>query len=347
MLPEIPILMEQYRALLEILPEQHPEYPNMLTYYRRQEAGRKGEDSLCYYLEQAQVPSLHLLNGLRLEHPSSFQLDWLVLGLGFRAIFEVKSHTGEIYFDAKSHQLTRTIAGVTEGFDDPLLQVDRQYAKMRTFLSDHVIYQLPTYRFVVFVNRNVILRLHDYPEYKRVLTAQQVPSILEALAEQHPPVISEEANQAIAHFLVNNHRERMASILEKHHILWDDLIKGVPCPNCSRRSMNRTRMRWQCEYCDTRSTDAHLPVLYYLALLTGNQLTKRLVQSFLQIESGEATRKLITRAGYVKFGVKKGVYYSHPYILAATKNESGHKSQKSGHKTIESGHKIYKSGHEI
>ncbi|WP_208590695.1 nuclease-related domain-containing protein [Gracilibacillus suaedae] len=339
MIPDTPILMQQYRALLEFLPEQHLEYPNIINHFRRQDAGQAGEDSLTYYLDQAQVPSLTCLKRLRLEHNSSFQLDWLILGLGFRVIFEVKSHTGEIYFDAKSRQLTRILDGIKEGFDDPILQVDRQYANLRAYCIAYNIDQLPTYRFVVFVNPNAILRLHDYPEYKRILTSQRVPSILESLAEKHPPIISEEENQQIEHFLVENHRERAISILEKHAILWDDLHKGLPCPTCNKRPMRRERMRWQCAFCGTRSTDAHHKVLYQIALLANNRLTKQLAQDMLQMSSPEATRKLITRAGYIKFGVKKGAYYSHPDILAVTKNRSGHKTRKSGHKSIKSGHK--------
>ncbi|MGN8647934.1 nuclease-related domain-containing protein [Gracilibacillus sp. HCP3S3_G5_1] len=339
MLPDIPILTQQYRALLELLPEQHPEYPNISNYFWRQEAGQAGEDNLAYYLDQAQAPSLTCIKRLRLEHYNSFQLDWLVLGLGFRVIFEVKSHTGEIYFDAKSYQLTRIIDGIKEGFDDPLLQVDRQYANLRSFFTAHNIDQLPTYRFAVFVNPNAILRLHDYSEYKRILTSQRIPSILENLAEKHPPIISKEVNQRIEQFLVENHRERVISILEKHAILWDDLHKGLPCPSCNKRSMRRERLRWQCTFCGTRSTDAHHKLLYQIALLSNNRVTKQLTQDMLQMSSPEATRKLIARAGYIKFGVKKGAYYSHPDILALTKNRSGHKTLESGHKNIKSGQK--------
>ncbi|QGH36395.1 hypothetical protein GI584_21140 [Gracilibacillus salitolerans] len=120
MIPQTPILSQQYRALLELLPEQHLEYPNIINHFRRQDAGQAGEDSLTFFLDQAQVPSLTCIKRLRLEHHSSFQLDWLVLGLGFRIIFEVKSHTGEIYFDAKSHQLTRIIDCIKEGFDESI-----------------------------------------------------------------------------------------------------------------------------------------------------------------------------------------------------------------------------------
>ncbi|QGH36394.1 hypothetical protein GI584_21135 [Gracilibacillus salitolerans] len=165
------------------------------------------------------------------------------------------------------------------------------------------------------------------------MTSQRVPSILENLAEKHPPIISEEANQQIEQFLVNNHCERGISILEKHAILWDDLHKGLPCPSCNKRPMKRERMRWQCAYCGMRSTDAHHKLLYQIALLSNNRVTKQLAQDMFQLPSSEATRKLIFRAGFIKFGVKKGVYYSHPDILAVTKNRSGHKSKNSGHKT--------------
>ncbi|WP_163580445.1 nuclease-related domain-containing protein [Gracilibacillus saliphilus] len=315
MKPDSPILLQQYWALRELLPEQHPEYPNISNYFRRQEAGQAGEDNLAYYLDQAQVPYLSCIKRLRLEHHSAFQHDWLVLGLGFRVIFEVKSHTGEIYFDAKSHQLTRIIDGIKEGFEDPLLQVDRQYANLRAYFTAHNIDQLPTYRFAVFVNPNAILRLHDYPEYQRVLTSQRVPTILENLAEKHPPILSKEANQQIKQFLVENHRERANSILEKHAILWDDLHKGLPCPSCNKRPMRRERMRWQCPFCRTRSTDAHHKLLYKIALLSNNRVTKQLASRFLCMKSPDAVRKLMVRAGFIKEGANKNAIYKHPKLI--------------------------------
>ncbi|MGP4039516.1 nuclease-related domain-containing protein [Gracilibacillus sp. D59] len=320
MIPDTPILSQQYRALLELLPEQHHEYPNIFNHFRRQEAGQAGEDYLAYYLDQAQVPSLTCIKRLRLEHHSSFQLDWLVLGLGIRVIFEVKSHTGEIYFDPKSHQLTRIINNIKEGFDDPILQVDRQYANLRSFFTAHNIAQLPTYRFAVFVNPNAILRLHDYPEYQRVLTSQRVPSILEDLANKHPPTISEEANQKIEQFLLDNHRERGVSILEKHAILWDDLHKGLPCPFCNKRPMKRERMRWQCAFCGTRCTDAHHKLLYQIALLSNNRVTKQLASQFLCMKSPDAARKLIVRAGFIKEGANKNAIYKHPELIPFIKS---------------------------
>ncbi|UOQ87112.1 NERD domain-containing protein [Gracilibacillus salinarum] len=252
----------------------------------------------------------------------------------------MKGHTGEIYFDAKSHQLVRESETKKEVFDDPILQVDRQYANLRTFFSDYQIDQLPTYRFAVFTNANVILKLHDYPEHERILTAQAVPTILERLTKNHSAQISHEQNKQIRSFLISQHQERFSAILEKHHILWEDLKKGVPCPDCRKRAMMRERMRWQCTYCGTRSTDAHVQLLYKLALLTNNRLTTAMVQDFLQIPSADATRKLIARAAFHKTGVRKGATYYHPEIAA-----SGHKTQASGHKTSKSGHKVRKSGH--
>nr|WP_235182643.1 nuclease-related domain-containing protein [Gracilibacillus boraciitolerans] len=263
----------------------------------------------------------------------------MVLAPGFRVLFEVKGHNGEIYFDAKANQLTRVREGTTESFTDPILQVDRQYANLRTFFIEQQIELLPTYRFAVFVNPKVILKLYDYPDYERVITGQSVPPfILEKLAKKHPTNLTETNNQSLSQFLIEHHCERLSPILERYHILWEDLKKGIPCPQCQRRPMIRERMRWQCLACGTRSTDAHYPILYALALLMQNRLTTILVQHFLHLESLEATRKLIKRAGYIKFGVRKAVYYSHPDLLIITKS-------KSGHKTIESGHKVSKSGH--
>ncbi|WP_058308744.1 nuclease-related domain-containing protein [Gracilibacillus massiliensis] len=332
MIPPSSLKWQQYQALLELLPEQHPTHPQIVEKFRITDIGETSEDSLEFFLRQANVPSLTFIKRLRIEENIPFQIDWLVLASSFRVLFEVKGHNGEIHFDAKANQLTRSKEGITESFTDPILQVDRQYANLRTFLIDQQKESLPTYRYAVFVNPRVILKLNDYPEFARVITGQAVPFVLEKHSQKHPPIDPKVSNQHLAALLIQHHHEKLSPILEKHHILWEDLKKGIPCPRCQNRAMIRERMRWQCIKCEHRSTDAHIPVLYALALLTQNRLTSKLVQDFLQLESLEATRKLIKRAGYIKFGVKKAVYYAHPELLTITKSKSGHKSIESGHK---------------
>ncbi|SHM63684.1 Nuclease-related domain-containing protein [Gracilibacillus kekensis] len=318
MIPPSSLKWQQYRALLELLPEQHPEYPNVLSQFRRQDAGQAGENRLEFYLQQAQLSNLTFLKRLRIEHHHPFQIDWIVLTSSFRVIFEVKNFTGPIYFDAKSNQLTREIDGTTKAFDDPVLQVDRQYINLRAFLIAHDKKQLPIYRYAVFVNPNVILKLHDYPDYHRILTGQAVPNLLEKLAAKHPTTTSDPV--PLKSFLEENHQERLIPILEKHQILWENLIQGIPCPNCSNRPMLRERMCWQCLNCGERSADAHKAMLYSLALLSGNQTTKNLAAHFLLMDSPDAARKMLGRAGYIKIGANKTAYYAHPELLEITKS---------------------------
>ncbi|MFD2656946.1 nuclease-related domain-containing protein [Gracilibacillus thailandensis] len=256
MIPKTSLKLLKHKALLDRLPQDHPQYRYIYDKWRQFESGQAGEANLEYYLKQAHLDSPQFLNGLRIEHQSAFQLDWLLFDLDYRVILEIKNYTAPIYFDPYSRQLIRTKAGEKEVFPDPLLQVDLQHAQLRRYLDKHNIEQLPTFTAAVFVNRHAILQLQDYPDRHRILTAQALPSFLEKIARKHPAKISPSKNQEIVSFLHDHHQEAHFPILDRYGIKWSDLIKGVPCPACTKFAMNRIRLRWQCPFCNERSSDA-------------------------------------------------------------------------------------------
>ncbi|MGP4040747.1 NERD domain-containing protein [Gracilibacillus sp. D59] len=315
MIPETSLKLMKHKALVDRLPEDHPQYRHIYEKWRQFESGQAGEANLEYYLQQANLDSPQFLNGLRIEHKSPFQIDWLLFDLGYRVILEIKNYTAPIYFDPHSRQLIRTKAGEKEVFPDPLLQVDLQHAQLRRFLDEHNIEQLPTFTAAVFVNRNAILQLHDYPERQRILTAQAIPFFLEKIARKHPAKISSSQNQEIVSFLRDHHQVAHFPILERYGIEWREIIKGVPCPLCGRFAMKRIRMRWQCPHCGERSTNAHLPVLFTLALLSENRITNKLAREFLRTDSPEVMKKILQRAPLIRMGKNKGAYYKHAELI--------------------------------
>ncbi|WP_066191155.1 nuclease-related domain-containing protein [Gracilibacillus timonensis] len=312
---KLPLFLKQYRALNKYLPRQHASFISFDQAFRRYEAGYAGEDRLSYFVEQAATFSFPYIRGLRMEAPSPFQMDWLILTEGFRVIFEVKAHAGTIYFDPRSHQLTRE----NEVFEDPLLQVDRQFAHLRRFFKQHQINPLPTYRYVVFVSPNVILKLQDFPEYTRIITSQKVPFVLEELLRPHPAQISTAENQRIITLLQNAHKERFLPILRKYNLTINQLMKGVMCDHCDQM-MERVRLSWQCPVCGKRQREAHKQALYDWALLTENRLTTSIVRDILRVDSLDATRKLIYRSDLIKRGSGKNTYYEHPDLVNIIRN---------------------------
>lgn len=225
--------LSKYRILLDRIPMHHPQQPIIQENYSRIASGQAGEEKLSYYLNLANIDSHIKINGLRIEHNSPFQMDWLILHPGFRLILEVKNMTGSIYFDPHGRQLIRTLGDKKEVFPDPLLQVDIQHSQFRRFLIQHQKEQLPTFAASVFVNRNGELKLHDYPERNRILTGQSVPRFIEKLAAKHPARISISQNEQFAKWVEYQHREPTYPILEKYGVRWHDLIKGMRCASCS------------------------------------------------------------------------------------------------------------------
>ncbi|MDX8044583.1 hypothetical protein SH601_01160 [Gracilibacillus sp. S3-1-1] len=92
-------------------------------------------------------------------------------------------------------------------------------------------------------------------------------------------------------------------------------MKGVPCPACKKYAMNRVRLRWQCPFCHERSSDDHLPALFYLALLSENRITNKSAREFLGTDSPEVIKKLLQRAPVIRKGNNKGAYYKHVDLM--------------------------------
>ncbi|UOQ87113.1 hypothetical protein [Gracilibacillus salinarum] len=84
MIPESAIIWQQYQALSELLPPDHPEYVQVIEQFRLHDIGQASEDSLAFYLKQSQIPLNLCIKRLRLEHHVPFQLDWLILTEAFR-----------------------------------------------------------------------------------------------------------------------------------------------------------------------------------------------------------------------------------------------------------------------
>lgn len=311
MIPATPTKLIKHQILADRLPEHHPVYPQVIENLSRLVSGQVGEEKLSYYLNLINIGSHVKINGLRIEHQSAFQIDWLILHPGFRLLLEVKNMTGSIYFDPHSRQLIRTIEDKKEIFSDPLFQVDLQYSQFRQFLADKGKEHIPTFTASVFVNRNGELKLQDYPDRNRILTGQAVPSFIEKLAEKHPHRIPISDNELFAKWLESQHREPYYPILEKYQVSWNDLIKGLRCPSCKNYGMKRIRMRWQCPHCHLRNTDAHLLALYELAMLTENRITNKLAKEFLGVTSADMVYKLLNRGPFVVAGKNRGAYYQH------------------------------------
>ncbi|WP_205600724.1 nuclease-related domain-containing protein [Gracilibacillus sp. YIM 98692] len=310
MIPVIPLIYQKYAALCNRLLEHHASFSVIDDYYHRYASGFQGEKSLDYYLEIVQDPYANWLKGLRLQYRHHFQIDRLYITPAFMLLMEAKNITGTIYFDPHSRQLYRKIENKEKVFSDPLLQVDLQAKQLRQVLTSANLPLMPMYTISVFTNPNAKLLLKDYQDRNRILTKQEIPFYIELLMANHQtPQLSIDQWQSVMQYLIDHHEEADIDILKKFQILWQDLLKGVRCPACSRLYMNRVRLSWQCPYCEHRSRDAHIPALIELALLSNNLISNKLAREFLMVDSADAVNKMLVRAGLHKIGANKNARY--------------------------------------
>ncbi|WP_018933331.1 nuclease-related domain-containing protein [Gracilibacillus lacisalsi] len=302
--------LSSYQALLERLNPRHPQYADIHSQFRKYQSGLFGEDSLDYYFRVSGLHGKQLIKGLRLKHHDYFQMDRILVSLKYILIIEVKNMSGIIHFDSHSHQLHRYKEEQIDIFPDPILQVQLQKIQLMQYLH-HFPHPIPPIHTVcVFTNSNGKLEIVNYPHKDRILTSQALPLYIQKMDQHYVNSISSNQQEDLVNYLKSGHVEDQINLMEKHGLSWNDLKKGVPCITCGRFAMKRERYRWQCPHCDKRSDDAHLRPLFHLALLSGNKVTNRLARDFLLVQSADAIRKMLVRAGFERRGANKNGYYS-------------------------------------
>lgn len=132
---KIPIIIEKSQALLWRLPLNHLKIPIIEKDLMKRKAGYNGEATVYYHLSFLKDKKYKIFYDIRIPLFSQhFQIDFLVLTPFYILIIEVKNISGTVTIDPLIRQLTRTYKGLTEGFPDPVSQVQRQTLLLQKWL---------------------------------------------------------------------------------------------------------------------------------------------------------------------------------------------------------------------
>lgn len=304
---KLPIYLLQLEALLRRLPEHHLKREEVAEDVKKQKAGYKGEQSVDYQLTFLPAEKYMIFHDVRLfDRSHYFQLDTLILTSKFLLFLEVKNIFGTLIFDSEFHQLIRVADEKTEGFPDPILQMDRQKRQLRKWLQLNVPIESLA---VISHHRTIVRKAGDADLAGKMIHSANLLNKMRELEERYPEdVLSECELCQLAERIHDGCVPLYVNVLKKYGITMNELQKGVQCPECFR-GMERIFANWKCPYCKFVSKNAHEQAMKDYALLIRKTATNKEMKGFLNIASSDITKKLLMKVGFPYSGNTKSRKY--------------------------------------
>ncbi|WBL15580.1 nuclease-related domain-containing protein [Sutcliffiella sp. NC1] len=320
---EIPLYLLQLDALHRRLPPSHRAKRIVENDLRNYYAGYKGEQSMEYYLSFLNEEAV-IIPGLRLKGKSDFyfQIDRIVITKKYILIFEVKNFSGTVIYDKTHDQFIRDNGEVKEVFTNPILQLGRQASQFKSFLSSNNLPNLPILSYVVFANSNLFIT--TIPENIKlppnIIKSENVPFILKNIESKYRTNIlsSKELKKMDKLLRKANEPYRAENFLLYYSIDYNDIIKGIICPECLTLPIERAEKKWFCPSCKKTDRSIYRYSLNDYYLIFGIEARNSSIRSFFDIDSPYTIFRILKRYKYIGTSKKNRVYlleYDHNYCI--------------------------------
>ncbi|WP_299746648.1 nuclease-related domain-containing protein [Rossellomorea sp. y25] len=315
---KVPINIENCQALLWRLPLNHQKIPIVDKDLKKRKAGYNGEATVYYHLSFLKDKKYKIFYDIRLPLFSNyFQIDFLILTPFYILIIEVKNISGIVTIDPFIRQLTRTYKGLSEGFSDPISQVQRQKLLLQKWFSVHKLKHPPIEHLVVFSNPSTILNFTKTPPadspYRKIIHAQNIIDNIKDLNEIYvKEAMTDKEMNKMKKTILKKHEESELDFMETYSLTRSDIVTGVRCENCHHIPMIRVSGAWSCVKCGSSSRYAHLEAVRDYFLLLSDRITNRELRSFLHLNSRNTAYKILKTLQLETKGGTKSVTYSKP-----------------------------------
>lgn len=309
-----PLKAVKLEALLERLPPTFPIRPYVESELGKVLAGWRGEQAIDFHLSFLPKEQYMILHDLRLEDNENrfFQLDTILLSSKYHLILEVKNMAGTLYFNNDPQQLVQFFNNEEKAYQCPILQVERQFRQLQTFLKKFQLPEVPIIFLVVISHNNSVIKFA--PNFKKakqcVIHAAALPDKINTIeANFKDDKLTEKDLKKATRLLVKHNQPLNPDYLEKFKIPQSDLLTGVQCSNCRKLPMQRKRGHWFCPACSCSSKDAHIKAIHDYSLLINSSITNQQMRDFLHLPSISVTSKLLTSLDFKRVGQLKGRSY--------------------------------------
>jgi hypothetical protein len=285
-----------YEALLNRLPKYHRLIPELTTEVKKRRAGFRGEKELDHYLDIPPRNKYTIVSDLRLEiSETHFQIDSLVITPNFTLIIEVKDWEGTIKYDRETNQILQIKGKTISRYDDPILQSKRQRTRLESWLRKYNCKLAPIEVLVVMSNKEAVLVFDSKNETtENIIYIDAVLERLENLDKAYKTKATtfKDINKATKLFLEYRSYKKI-DVFKKFNISPEDIILGVPCPQCNKYKMEQKLKTWYCPECKVHSNDAHIKAIIEY-LLIHSSITPEQCRIFLKLPKTKTSKNYIT-----------------------------------------------------
>ncbi|WP_404443124.1 NERD domain-containing protein [Sutcliffiella horikoshii] len=318
---EMSLKIKVLEALSRRLPASHHMLPRIQSDLGKNIAGFKGEESLNYYLELLPdtAGEFYVLQDIRLPFKMHhFQIDTLLIFPTFLLILDAKYMKGTLEFDPAFQQL---IQKITENevekaitYSDPIIQVQTQLSKFKTWLKELKIPPGPSESLVVIANSRAEIRCISHPNLVKNMVVRNsgVESKVKEFTQKHTKLIWDAKGLRKLSSLIIKKNEPITFIdLEKDYgVTSNCILKGVECPKCLNIGCEKVFGTWLCQKCNNTCRDAHRKLLTDYKLLVGPTITVSEFQMITGIINERTARRLLLSSGLSYAGnTSQRVYY--------------------------------------
>ncbi|WP_187442034.1 nuclease-related domain-containing protein [Sutcliffiella horikoshii] len=318
---EMSLKIKVLEALSRRLPHSHPMLPKIKSDLGKNIAGFKGEESLNYYLEL--LPDVegefYVLQDIRLPFKGHhFQIDTLLIFPTFFLILDAKYMRGTLEFDPAFQQLiqkfTENEVDKTITYSDPIIQVQNQLTKFKTWLKDYKIQPGPFESLVVIANSRAEIKCISHPNLVKNMVVRNsgVEFKVTEFTKKHTKVMWDAKGLRKLSSLIIKKNEPVTFIdLEKDYgVTSDCILKGVQCQKCNYIGCEKIFGAWGCLKCNSTCKHAHINLLQDYKLLISPTITVSEFQIITGITKERTARRLLLSSGLSYSGnTSKRVYY--------------------------------------
>lgn len=310
---EISLRLKKFEALLRSVEENHWQRYEFLAQYNNWLTGFRGEESVMFHLDPISNEDYWIYHDIRLPKGKYyFQIDILITCPRFILVIEVKNRSKDWHFAKLLNQVTMEGKRVK----NPILQAKVQSIKLKRWLAEHNIYDIPI--LYLFVNSNEKSKIHiDYNhKYSRsVCNSEQLLDKIEQIEhENKTEMIEERELRKLSRLLLAKNTPDNPDLLQHFKLTSDDLMTGVRCQKtkCCSSQMRYKAGTWTCPMCKMKSKTAHHQKIHDYFLLYKTTITNAEARKLLQIKSRKIIHQLLSTMNLPYTGKYKGRVYHQP-----------------------------------
>lgn len=301
-----PAKIAGYEALLKRLAPRHPKRAAIVEAHYNHVAGIGGEervDDLLAYFE----PDYPFLIIQDLQLPNRAQIDTLLITEDGILILEIKNLGGLLRHRSNPSALDQQAPnGQQRFFRSPVIQVETAKIKMEHILKSFAC-PLPVDAAVVMAYSSQVIE--NVPADAIVWSADELLVQLYRRKIRPKLLNFDEMNDLAQKLLSLNEEHQLFPLSTKYSIPLADIEKGVFCPRCQLRKMERVGRHWECLPCNIFSNDAHLTAIDDWFMLCKSTITTNECKDFLGLTNFDAAQRTLKRKGLIPCGGRRNRSY--------------------------------------